>query len=54
MADETFYYIYLSLIVIGVLILFMKYQDQVNKNGIKKDDHKGPPPELELQIPIPY
>ena len=34
MADETFYYIYLSLIVIGVLILFMKYQDQVNKNGI--------------------
>lgn len=35
MANDTFYYIYLSLIVIGVLILYMKYQEQSNKNNIQ-------------------
>ena len=34
MANDTFYYIYLSLIVIGILILYMKYQEQVSKNSI--------------------
>ena len=34
MAKDTFYYIYLSLIVIGVLILYMKYDEQMNKNRI--------------------
>jgi len=34
MAKDTFYYIYLSLIVIGVLILYMKYDEQMNKNSV--------------------
>jgi hypothetical protein len=34
MANETFYYIYLSLFVIGVLILYMKYEEKVNKNSV--------------------
>ena len=34
MANETLYYIYLSLIVIGVLILYMKYQEQFNEKRV--------------------
>jgi hypothetical protein len=34
MANETLYYIYLSLIVIGVLILYMKYQEQIHEKRV--------------------
>jgi len=37
MANDTFYYIYLSLIVLGVLILYMKYQEQLHKNNMDMD-----------------
>jgi hypothetical protein len=37
MANETLYYIYLSLIVIGVLILYMKYQEKFHENRVHID-----------------
>ena len=37
MANETLYYIYLSLIVIGVLILYMRYQEQFHERRVSVD-----------------
>jgi len=45
MANDTFYYIYLSLIVIGVLILYIKYQEQLDKKTI---DINQLPDDLEM------